>query len=227
MFERLNLLVSDEVIDNIKNTSVLIVGVGGVGGAAFEALVRLGIGKICVIDNDSFDVSNLNRQILSNLNNLGQNKAKEACLRAKSINSDIFVDYKEMFLNEANIDEIDYSSFDYIIDCCDTVSTKLLLVKKAIINNVKIISSMGTGNRIDPTKLVITNIWKTENDPLAKVMRKLLRENNINYKLPVVYSTELPIKNDKNIIGSCVLVPNTAGLYLASFVFNDIINSGK
>ena len=227
MFERLSLLVNDSVIDDLKNTKVLIIGVGGVGGAVFEALVRLGIGFITVIDNDVFDKTNLNRQILSSLNNIGQNKAKEAYLRAISINSDILVDYKEMFLNEANIDEIDYSSYDYIIDCCDTVSTKLLLVMKAIEFNVKIISSMGTGNRLDPTKLLITDIWKTNYDPLARVMRNLLRKNNINYKLPVVCSSEVPVKNDKNVIGSCVLVPNTAGLYIASFVFNDIISSGK
>ena len=132
-----------------------------------------------------------------------------------------------MFLNEANIDKLEFSKYDYIIDCCDTMTTKLLLVKKALEYNVKIISSMGTGNRLDPTKLVISNIWKTEGDPVAKVMRKMLRDNNIKAKIPVVYSTELPIKINSRKPGSTSLVPNVAGFYIASYVFNDIISSGK
>ena len=227
MLERSKLLISDEQLNKFCNSNVLIVGIGGVGGACFEALVRMGIKNITVVDGDTFSTSNLNRQLLCTNSNIGHSKVKEALLRAKSINSDILVDCKEMFLNEANIDEIDYSKYDYIIDCCDTMTTKLLLIKKALEYNVKIISSMGTGNRLDPTKLEIMNIWKTENDPVAKVMRKMLRDNNIKYKLPVLCSTELPIKINSRTPGSVSFVPNVAGFCIASYVFNDIINYGS
>ena len=179
------------------------------------------------LDNDSFSESNLNRQLLCNVNNIGNSKVKEAYLRAISINPSICVNIYEMFLNEANINELNYDKYDYIIDCCDTMTTKLLLVKKALEYNVKIISSMGTGNRLDCTKLEITNIWKTENDPVAKVMRKLLRDNDIKYKLPVLCSKEKSIKIQERTPGSVSFVPNVAGFYIANYVFNDIINYGS
>ena len=227
MLERLELILDKNKINTFANSNILLVGVGGVGGACLEALVRLGLKNITVIDNDTFQESNLNRQILSNLNNIGKSKVKEAVLRAKSINSSINIKGLEMFLNEANIDEINYKEYDFIIDCCDTITTKLLLIKKALENNVKIISSMGTGNRLDPTKLEITNIWKTNYDPLAKVMRKLLRDNNIKDKIPVVSSKEIPIKIKSRKPGSSSLVPNVAGFYIASYVFNGIIQEGS
>lgn len=223
MFERLELLIGEDNINKIKNKKVLLVGVGGVGGACLEALVRIGIGNITIIDHDKFDITNLNRQILSNRNNIGNSKVLEAQIRALSINPDICINPLEMFLNESNIDEINIDSYDYIIDCCDTVTTKLLLIKESIKHNIKIISSMGTGNRTDPTKLKITNIWDTNYDPLAKVMRKLLRDNHINKKITVLTSSEQPIKTNSRTVASCALVPNTAGLYIASFIFNDII----
>lgn len=227
MLERSKLLFSDEQLNDFSNSNILIVGVGGVGGACFEALVRMGIKNISVVDGDFFSKSNLNRQLLCTRDNIGHSKVNEALLRAKSINSDILVETYEMFLNEANIDEIDYKKYNYIIDCCDTMTTKLLLIKKALEYNIKIISSMGTGNRIDPTKLEIMNIWKTQNDPVAKVMRKMLRDNHIKYKLPVLCSTELPIKTHERIPGSVSFVPNVAGFCIASYAFNDIINYGS
>ena len=227
MLEKLEWILDKELIEKFSNSNILLVGVGGVGGACLEALIRLGLKNITVVDNDTFQESNLNRQILSNTNNIGQSKVKEAVLRAKSINSNISIKNMEMFLNEANINEINYKEYDFIIDCCDTITTKLLLIKKALDNNVKIISSMGTGNRLDPTKLEITNIWKTNYDPLAKVMRKLLRDNNIKDKIPVVSSKEIPIKIQSRKPGSSSLVPNVAGFYIASYVFNGIIQEGS
>ncbi len=227
MLERSKLLFSDEQLNDFSNSNILIVGIGGVGGACFEALVRMGIKNISVVDGDVFSKSNLNRQLLCTRDNIGHSKVNEALLRAKSINPDILVETYEMFLNEANIDEIDYKKYNYIIDCCDTMTTKLLLIKKALEYNIKIISSMGTGNRVDPTKLEIMNIWKTQNDPVAKVMRKMLRDNHIKYKLPVLCSTELPIKTHERIPGSVSFVPNVAGFCIASYVFNDIINYGS
>ena len=227
MLERLELILDKDKIDKFSNSNILLVGVGGVGGACLEALVRLGLKNITIIDSDNFEKSSLNRQILSNLNNIGKSKVKEAVLRAKSINSSINIKGLEMFLNEANIDEINYKEYDFIIDCCDTITTKLLLIKKALENNIKIISSMGTGNRFDPSKVKIIDIAKTNNDPLAKVMRKLLRENNIKAKIPVVSSKEIPIKIQSRKPGSSSLVPNVAGFYIASYVFNGIIQEGS
>ncbi len=223
MFERMELLLSEEQLNKISNLNILLVGVGGVGGACFEALVRLGVSNISIVDGDTFDLSNLNRQLLSTQSNIGHSKVKEAMLRAKLINPSISIKCYEMFLNEANINELDYTKYDYIVDCCDTMTTKLLLIKKSLEYNVKIISSMGTGNRLDPTKLEITNIWKTENDPVAKVMRKMLRDNDIKTKIPVLCSKEIPIKVSSRTVGSISLVPNVAGFYIASYIFNDII----
>jgi len=227
MLERVELLLNKEEIDKFTNSNVLLVGVGGVGGACLEALVRMGLKNITVIDKDCFDESNLNRQLLSNKNNIGHSKANEAVLRAKSINPDILIEKYEMFLDASNFDEINITDFDYVIDCCDTVTTKLLLIKECLNKNVKIISSMGTGNRFDPTKLVITDIRKTSYDPLAKIMRKLLRDNGINKKIMVLYSTEKPRKTNSRVVGSTAFVPNAAGFCIASYVFNDIISLGS
>ena len=222
MFERSLRILSLEQLDKIKNLNVLIVGLGGVGGAAFEALVRSGVGRITVIDADVFDSSNLNRQLLSNVNNISCNKVLEASIRAKSINPDILVDCKKMFLDESNINDIDFALYDYVLDCCDSVNTKVLLIEKCKEYDVKLITSMGTGNRLDPSKLVITDIWKTNYDPLAKKIRSILRKKMINYKIRVVTSTEIPCKS-KEGVGSFVFVPNCAGFFMASFVINDII----
>ena len=222
MDERMLRILSNDELDRIKHLNILIVGLGGVGGAAFESLVRCGVSNITVIDNDVFDNSNLNRQLLSNINNIGHNKALEANLRAININPDILVDYKEMFLDESNIEQINITKFDYVLDCCDSINTKVLLAKVCGDNNIKFISSMGTGNRLDPSKLIITDIWKTNNDPLAKKMRSILRKEKIYYKFKVVTSTELPRKS-KEGVGSLAFVPNCAGFFMASFVINDII----
>ena len=222
MDERMLRILSNDELDRIKKLNILIVGLGGVGGAAFESLVRCGVSNITVIDNDVFDNSNLNRQLLSNINNIGHNKALEANLRAININPDILVDYKEMFLDESNIEQINITKFDYVLDCCDSINTKVLLAKVCGDNNIKFISSMGTGNRLDPSKLIITDIWKTNNDPLAKKMRSILRKEKIYYKFKVVTSTELPRKS-KEGVGSLAFVPNCAGFFMASFVINDII----
>ncbi len=223
----MELILSNEQINNLKNSNILIVGIGGVGGACFEALVRLGIQNISIIDNDVFDISNLNRQLLSNINNIGHSKVLEAKLRGESINPSISIKTYEMFLNEANIGEIPISSFDYIIDCCDTITTKLLLIKYSLKYNINIISSMGTGNRLDASKLEITNIWKTNYDPVAKILRKLLRDNKINKKIPVLCSKEIPIKIHNRTPGSISLVPNVAGFLIANYVFSDIIHKGS
>ena len=223
MFQRLELLVGNENLKKIANKKILIVGIGGVGGACLEALVRSGFQNITIIDNDTFDKTNLNRQILSTQNNINNKKVLEGILRAKSINPNIYINYYEIFLNEANFDEIHIDKYDYVVDACDTTKTKILLIKECLKNNIKIISSMGTGNRLDPTKLQITSIWKTSYDPLAKLIRKELRKLNIKNNIPVVTSSEQPIKTNSTTIASSTFVPNVAGFYIASYIFNDII----
>ena len=224
MLERLELIISKEQIDKLHKVNILLVGVGGVGGSVLEGLVRSGIENITIVDGDVFQESNLNRQILSNINNISNSKVIEAQKRAISINPSINIKTYNLFLTEDNIGEIkDIDKYNYIIDCCDTVNTKIILIKIALKYNIKIISSMGTGFRCDPSKLVITNIWKTDSDPLAKKIRSILRKENIKDKIPVLTSRELPISKGKTI-GSSYFVPNCAGIYIANYIFNDIIN---
>ena len=214
--DRLKKIIGND-INKLLNLKVLIIGIGGVGGAAFEMLIRSGVGSITVIDYDVFEESNLNRQILSLNTNVGIKKVEVAKKRASKINNACLVNaingrVDEGFLNNLAPD------FDYIIDACDDINAKVVLVKYAIKNNIKIISSCGTGNRLHPEKLIISNIWKTEYDPLAKKLRQNLRKENINYKLPVVCSLEKPILKTNDYVGSISTVPNSCGILLASYV---------
>lgn len=224
-FSRLLKIMDEETLERFKNTHVLLVGVGGVGGAAFETLLRMGIGHITVVDNDTFEESNLNRQILSNYENIGKYKVMEAKKRALLINPVCEVIPVPKYLTKENIRGILNNNYDYIIDACDTVTIKLELVKMALELGIKIISVMGTGNKFDPTMLEICDITKTSYDPLAKVMRKLLRDNKIKH-LMVVASKEIPRKTDR-IPGSSMMVPNTAGIYAAYYCINDIMENNK
>lgn len=225
MFDKLNKLISEKHFKIIQNTHVLLVGIGGVGGYAFEALVRSGIGKITIIDHDVIDITNLNRQIITNQGNINQKKIAEAKKRALEINPECEIITYDLFLDESNIDKIFKDRFDYIIDACDTITTKVLLVKKTQELNIKLISCMGTGNKVDPSKVMITKLNKTYNDPLAKVMRKLLKDNNLKTNINVVWSSELPIKTGDRKPSSIVLVPSVAGIYAASYIINDILKT--
>lgn len=224
-FSRLLKIMDEETLERFKNTHVLLVGVGGVGGTAFETLLRMGIGHITVVDNDTFEESNLNRQILSNHENIGNLKVMEAKKRAELINPECEVIPVPKYLTKENIRGILNDNYDYIIDACDTVTIKLELVKMALELGIKIISVMGTGNKFNPTMLEICDITKTSYDPLAKVMRKLLRDNKIKH-LMVVASKEIPRKTDR-IPGSSMMVPNTAGIYAAYYCINDIMENNK
>ncbi len=223
MFDRTLKILDESIYNKIINNKILLVGVGGVGGNALEALVRFGFRDITIIDNDIIDISNINRQIISNNSNIGNSKVLEACKRYIDINPNIILKPVEMFLTKDNINTLD-TDFNYIIDACDTITTKIELIKYSIDNNIKIITCLGTGNRFDPTKLEISNISKTSGDPLARVMRKLLKDNNISNKIPCIWSKELPVKIDGRTPGSTSLVPSVAGIYCASYIVNDIKN---
>jgi len=219
MFNRVINLIGEEKFNLLQAKKVLIVGLGGVGGYTLETLVRSGIKYIDIIDFDKIDISNLNRQIITNQNNIGFFKVEEAKKRALSINPDVVINTFNLFLNKDNIDSL--SKYDYIIDACDSVDTKLDLIKYSIHNNIKLISCMGTAKKIDPTKLSITTLDKTNYDPLARKLRKKVKEEKINKKIYVVSTTEKIIECEN--LGTLMMVPATAGILCAKFVIDDII----
>ncbi len=221
MFQRCIDLVGIDNFNKIKNTYVLVVGLGGVGGTTVEALIRSGISNIIIMDYDIIEDSNLNRQIITNRNNIGMKKVIECEKRIKSINSECNVIALNMFLDKDNISILDDYRIDYIIDCCDTINAKKLLIDYSIDKNIKLISSMGTANKLDPSKLEICDIRKTSYDPLAKIIRKYVLDKKTNKKIMVVSSIESPVRKDS--LASMMIVPSTAGLLLASYVINDII----
>ncbi len=222
MFERTLQIIDDNIFKRMQQVKICLVGIGGVGGSALEALVRLGFVNITIIDHDYIEESNLNRQIITNTHNIGKLKVEEAKKRALAINPQVNIKTISSFLNEDNIDQILENQYDYILDACDTVATKLLLIQKSLNNNFKLISAMGTGNRFNPMDVVITTLDKTYNDPLASVMRSLLRKKKLSLKIPVVWSSEVPVHTNTRKPGSIPLVPHMAGLLMAYFVLNDL-----
>jgi len=232
-FTRTEMLIGKEGIEKLKNAKVAIFGIGGVGSFVVEGLVRAGVGSFILVDKDDVSVSNLNRQLISTTKTIGEAKVDVAKKRILEINPNAKVEtYKEFFLPET-IGILD-ETVDYIVDCVDTVTAKIELVLRSNKLKIPIISSMGTGNKLDPTKFEVTDIYKTSVCPLAKVMRKELRLRGIK-KLKVVYSKEEPIKikrNDnedekniktKQIPGSISFVPSVAGLIISGEVIKDII----
>lgn len=222
MNDRTIKLIGEDNIKKIQAVHILVVGLGGVGGATVEALVRSGVENITIIDSDKVDTSNLNRQILATKNTINMNKTEVCKQRILEINPKAKVKIYQMFLNRNTISELE-ETYDYIIDACDSIDTKVLLIKFALENHSKIICSMGTGKRLNPEKLKISTLNKTYNDPLAKIMRYKIKKAGLSLNVPVVFSEELPINNDK-IVGSMIFVPSSAGLLLAYYVINDIVN---
>lgn len=221
MFERFKLLV-DGKFENIQSKKVLVIGLGGVGSYVVESLVRSGIINITIVDNDTIDISNLNRQLMTNINNIGKYKTDELKKRIKSINNECNVKCETTFLDDSNINSIVTSDYDYVVDACDTIRTKIALIKICDQLSIKLISAMGTGNKMDPSKLEVTDIYKTTYDPLAKIIRKECRKHKIKH-LKVVCSKEKPIKSHIKKIPSNSFVPATAGLLIASYIINDIV----
>lgn len=221
-FERFELLVKDKIND-IKNKKVLVIGLGGVGSYAIEALIRSGISDITIVDNDTISITNLNRQLMTYQNNIGKYKTDEIEKRILSINPKCKIKKVTKFITLDNINELFNDDYDYIVDACDTVTIKLELIRISKRKNIKLISCMGTGNKMDPTKLKIMDIRKTSYDPLAKIIRKMIKSEKINGKVMVVCSDEVGYTNVKDIIPSNSFVPATAGLLCASYIINDIV----
>ena len=210
-FTRLRWVAGNESIDIMKTKHVAVFGCGGVGGYVIEGLVRSGIGTIDVFDHDTVDITNLNRQIIALHSTVG--KKKVDIIKERTFDT---------FYLPENADTIDLSQYDYVIDAIDTVTAKIELIKRCTELNVPIISSMGTGNKLDPTHLQITDIYKTKIDPLAKVMRRELKARRIK-KCLVAYSDEIPAKTGQRTPGSSVFVPASAGLMIAGYVFQSLI----
>ena len=221
MFERLEGLIGKDNVLKLNNTKVLLVGVGGVGGIALETLIRNGIQNIIIIDKDKVDITNKNRQIIALDSTLNKYKCDAFKERLLDINSNANIIVINEFLDESNIDDVFKLDFDYIIDCCDTVDTKVLLIKYALKYNKKIISSMGMAKKMDTKKVSIMKINQTSYDPLAKIVRRKLRDEGINDNIIVCSSTEEDIGGTK--LYSYSPVTNYAGILIADYIIKDII----
>lgn len=221
MFERLITLIGEDNVNKLKKANVLIVGLGGVGGYALETLVRSGIYNLTIVDGDIVELSNLNRQIISKRDVIGRPKALVAQARTLEINPDVNLKVINQFIREDNFSLLNIDSFDYVIDACDDLNLKMLLIKNA--DKYKLISSMGTANKMDMTRFKITTIDKTSYDPLAKIIRKKIKEEKIRTKFKVVSSDEKVMKNGAKL-GTIAYMPAVSGLLCASYVINDIIN---
>lgn len=222
MFERLITLIGEDNVNKLKKANVLIVGLGGVGGYALETLVRSGIYNLTIVDGDIVELSNLNRQIISKRDVIGRPKALVAQARTLEINPDVNLKVINEFISEDNFSLLNIDSFDYVIDACDDLNLKLLLIKNA--DKYKLISSMGTANKMDMTRFKITTIDKTSYDPLAKIIRKKIKEEKIRTKFKVVSSDEKVMKNGTKL-GTVAYMPAISGLLCASYVINDIIDN--
>ena len=224
-FDRTEMLIGKDGLSCLSKSKVLIFGIGGVGGYVTEALARSGVGSMVLVDNDTVSVTNINRQIIATDSTVGMYKTEVMKTRILDINPEAQVEVRNCFYLPENAEEFDFSRYDYIVDAIDTVTAKLDIIERAGKASVPVISCMGTGNKLDPTKLVVTDIYKTSVCPLAKVMRRELRKRGIT-GLKVVYSTEEPIKNEEigRVPGSVAWVPPVAGLIAASEVVKDLIN---
>ena len=244
-FSRTELIYGSEAMTKLKNSRVAVFGIGGVGGYVVEALTRTGIGTLDLIDDDVVNYSNLNRQIYALHSTLGRAKVDVAEERCKDINPKIVINKHRVFYLPETKDQFDFSQYDYVVDCIDTVSGKIQLIVQAKEASVPIISSMGAGNKTDPSKFKVADIYETSIDPLARVMRHELRKRNIP-DLKVVFSTEEPKKINmpetsmeesedhpnrpdgessfkKQTPGSNAFVPSSAGLLIASEIIRDIV----
>lgn len=233
-FSRTQLLIGEKGTDKLANSKVAVFGIGGVGGYVVEALIRSGLGAIDIIDNDKVCLSNINRQIYATVKTLGKYKVDVAKERILEINPNVTVNTYKTFYTPQNADEFDFSGYDYIVDAIDTVAGKISLIEKAKANNIPIISAMGAGNKMEPTKFEVADISKTSVCPLARVIRTELKKRKIK-NVKVVYSKEPPIKPQnsdclretdsfkRQIPGSNSFVPPVAGFIIAGEVIKDLI----
>ena len=230
-FERTEILIGKDNLEKLRHSQIAIFGIGGVGSYVAESLARVGVGRFILIDNDKIDITNINRQIHATHKTIGKYKVEEMEKRIQEINPDAKVRAIKEFVTEDNIEKILNANIDYIVDAIDTVKSKIEIIKKAKQKNMPIISSMGTANKLDPTKIEITDIYKTSVCPLAKIIRKELRKLEIS-NLKIVYSKEEQKPPKQNLdgkltLGSISYVPSVAGLIISSEIVKDIIKSSN
>ncbi len=221
-FSRTRRIIGEEGIKKLNNSSVIVFGIGGVGGAAAEALVRGGVGNIALVDKDTVDITNINRQLIATDDTVGMKKTDAANDRYLKINPEIKIEKYDLFYLPETADSIDLSKYDFIIDAIDNVTAKIELITRADKLNIPIVSSMGTGNKLHPELFELADIYKTSVCPLARVMRRELKNRGVK-KLTVVYSKEEPLKTDSSVPSSISFSPPVAGYLLASYVINKII----
>lgn len=223
-FSRTERLIGNDGLEKLKKSNIIIFGLGGVGSYVAEALARCGVGRMTVVDKDTVDTTNINRQLYALHSTIGKNKADVARERILDINPECEVTpIVKMYLPE-NADEFNLSQYDYIIDAIDNVTAKIDLAVKSQELGIPMIASMGTGNKLDPTSFKITDIYKTDTCPLCRVMRRELKARNVK-KLKVLYSTEIPKSDGERTPASISFVPSVAGLIIAGEVVTEILNS--
>ena len=224
-FERFKLLAKDK-FEDIKNLKILVLGVGGVGGYVTESLVRCGIENMTIVDGDIVDITNLNRQIIALHSNIGEKKVEVLKRRILDINPNCKVDAIDLFYDGKNKDLIFNKEYDYIIDAIDTLKSKELIIREAVKRNIKIISSMGAGFKLDPSKIKIAKLKKTSYDKIASILRYDLKNSKECLEIPVVYSEEI-VKREKNekTIASNSFIPAIFGLYITSYIINNILEA--
>jgi len=223
IFERLKLITKEAGLKKLQDSTVLVLGLGGVGGHCCEALARSGVGTLIIVDRDIVDETNINRQILALHSTVGQVKTDIMNQRILDINPECNVIPYHTFYNHDTKEEILSNNMDFICDCIDTITFKIDIIKEAITRDIPIISSMGAGNKIYPELLEIEYLHKTSYDPIAKVIRTKLRKEQIDAKIPVVYSKEEPIETNTTVIGSTSFTPSVAGLLMAGYVVRKLI----
>ncbi len=214
-FSRVSMLID---INQLKNKTVAIVGIGGVGGYVAESLARSGVGKLILVDYDVVDETNINRQIIALHSTIGKEKVSLMEERIHDICEDTQVVSYRIMYGEENRYDIFSEKIDFLVDACDIVRSKQILITECLNRGIPFISSMGTGNRLDPSKLTVTDLAKTEGDPLARIMRKWAKDRGIRTPIPVLYSSELPIKTGTRQPGSLIFVSASAGLLIGSYI---------
>ena len=220
--ERLEILYSKSLLEKLSNKKIMILGLGGVGGYVLETLARSGITNFIIVDGDIIEKSNINRQIIATNKNIGQAKVDAFKKRLNDINEQINITCLNNFVYPSDVSSLPFAGVDYVIDCIDTITTKIALAKYCEDNDIKLISAMGAGNKYNPMGFIVADIYKTEVDPIAKRMRNELRKLGVKH-LKVVYSKEIPHKSDNINIGSNAFVPASMGIYIASIVFKYLL----
>ncbi len=234
IFDRLRLNIGQEALENLYTKTVLIVGIGGVGSYACEAIARCGIGKIIIVDKDIVDITNINRQLIALHSTVGKSKVEIMKERIVDINPKCEVVAVHKFFDNEMLDIFQSNQIDFVIDACDTISAKYTIIEYCLNNNINFISSMGAANKVDPTKFKICLLDKTSYDPLARVLRRKVKYNGLKGKIPVVFSTEEQKKSINEVrLGktrkevhppsSNAFTPSVCGLICASFVINSIV----